>query len=169
MNVLFPSQGELQTHSDAVVSLAPQYHRLATAERLLEAGHADTLVISYFAGDASSDGSGGLDAQVPVSDYCEDGGRDGIVCLTPEEVATIGEASTVGTIASAESWNSLTVVTRKSHAFRARYIFEHCLGADIDVNFVYSDPDLSAAQWVWNIAYENAAFVKAVLQTGTGC
>ena len=169
VNVLFPSQGEVQTDRDAVVSLAPQVHRLATAERLMDAGHADTLVISYFEGDVSGRDADGTYAEIPVSEYCESDQRGENVCFTPEEIATIGEAFAVRDIAQANSWDALTVVTSKAHAFRAHHIFERCLGQEIDVNLVYADPDLNVAQWGWRVVYENAAFVKAIWQTSTRC
>lgn len=37
------------------------------------------------------------------------------------------------------------------------------------VNVVFSERDLSAAQWGWHIVYENVAFLKAVFQTSFRC
>lgn len=169
INIVSPSQGELQTRSDAVVSLAPQAHRLPLAEQLVEEEVADTLVISYFPDDVSRGGSAATDDPVPVSNYCQSGGREGIVCFTPEEAATIGEAHTISEMVAAESWDSLTVVTDEYHAFRTRFIFDQCLGGDIDVNVVFSERDLSFGQWGYHLVYENAAFLKAVLQTSLRC
>ena len=42
VNILHPTQGELQGRSDAVVSLAPQTHRLSTAQELISDGMAET-------------------------------------------------------------------------------------------------------------------------------
>lgn len=108
MNIVSPSQGELQSRSDAVVSLAPQTYRLPMAEQLVEDGAADTLVISYFPGDVSGGGSDTADDRVPVSSYCQAGGREDILCFTPEEGTTIGEAYSIADIVAAESWDSLT-------------------------------------------------------------
>jgi len=82
INIVFPSQGRLQNHNDVVVSLAQQSHRLPLAEQLVEGGDADTLVISYFPGDVSVGNAGAGEPQVPVSDYCEPAGREGILCFT---------------------------------------------------------------------------------------
>lgn len=169
LNIVSPTQGDLRTRSNAVVSLAPQAHRLSTAEQLVDDGNAKTLVISYFPDDVSLAGAGTNESGVPVSDYCAPNGQEGILCFTPEEHATIGEAYTVGDIAQAESWESLTVVTDKYHAFRTRFIFDQCLGDDVDVNVVFADRDLSITQWAWHLAYENVAFVKAVFQTTFRC
>lgn len=169
VNIVSPVQGELQSRGDAVVSLAPQSHRLPLAEQLVEGGNADTLVISYFPGDVAIGNAGAGESRVPVSDYCEPAGREGILCFTPEENATIGEAYAIRDIAQAESWDSLTVVTDQYHAFRTRFILEQCLGEDVDVNVVFSERDLSAARWGWHIVYENVAFLKAVFQTTLRC
>src|SRR5699024_7197634 len=117
----------------------------------------------------SRGGSGAADDPVPVSNYCESGGREGIVCFTPEEAATIGEAYSISEMVAAESWDSLTVVTDEYHAFRTRFIFDQCLGGDIDVNVVFSERDLSVAQWGFHIVYESAAFLKAAWQTTFRC
>lgn len=147
IHIVWPAQGQLASRSNAVVSLAAQSHRLALAEQLVEACSADTLVISYFPGDVSIQGAGGAASRVPVSEYCEPAGRQGIQCFTPEEESTIGEAYTIRDIIQAESWDSLTVVTDKYHAFRTRFIFEQCLGDEVDVNVVFAARELSAAQW----------------------
>ena len=164
-----PSQGDVHSHSDAVVSLAPQAHRLPLAEQLVGEEVADTLVISYFPDDVSRGGSGAADDPVPVSNYCESGGREGIKCFTPEEAATIGEVYSISEMVAAESWDSLTVVTDDYHAFRTRFIFDQCLGDEVDVNVVFSDRDLNVAQWGYHLVYENAAFLKAALQTTFRC
>lgn len=167
VNIVSPSQGTLSNRSDAVVSLAPQAHRLATAQELVEAGKAETLVISYFPGDVSI-GDPSI-PRVSVSEFCEDGGDEGAMCFTPEENATIGEASAIRDIASTEGWESLTVVTSEYHAFRTRYIFEQCLGDGVDVNIVFPEAELSTARWGFHLVYENAAFLKAVWQTTMRC
>src|SRR5699024_9034020 len=124
--VVFPPQGDTEGNSDAVVILAPQEHRLFTALQLVESGHTDSLVISHFAGDFGVHGSGESMQRITVTDYCEEHRDNGVVCFTPVEDATIGEAFSVRDIAAKESWDNLTVVTSRAHAFRAHYIFEQC-------------------------------------------
>lgn len=169
INIVSPSQGELQSRSDAVVSLAPQAHRLPLAEQLVEGGNANTLVISYFPGDVPIGNAGAAGSRAPVVDFCEPAGREDILCLTPEQNATIGEAYAVRGIAQEESLDSLTVVTDQYHVFRSRFIFEQCLDDNVDVNVVFFERDLSVARWGWHIAYENVGFLKAVFQTTFGC
>ena len=43
------------------------------------------------------------------------------------------------------------------------------VGLDVDVNLVHADPELNVLQGVWHLAYENAAFIKALWQTATWC
>lgn len=166
--IVFPSQGELDDHSDAVVSLAPQYFRLPMAEQIFKAGNADFLVISYFPEDRANRTDVAISG-VRVSDYCESRVRENVVCFTPEDSATIGEALSIRDIAHAESWHSVTIVTNQYHVFRTRFIFERCLGKDIDVNVVFSERELSFSQWVWHILYENSALLKAAFQTTFRC
>ena len=56
--VVFPVQGEVEARSDAVVSLAPQEHRLFTALQVAEADDPEALLISHFDGQMGLDGSG---------------------------------------------------------------------------------------------------------------
>lgn len=169
VNIVAPSQGDRQAQSDAVVSLAPQEERLPTAQQLVADGVADTLLISYFGHDPMNNIAASTDGLMPLSNYCEPGEEPEIVCFTPEEDATIGEAYAVANIAKERSWTSLTLVTDPFHAFRTRFIFNQCLGDDFQVNVVYPERDLSFTQWAWHVVYENAAFVKAAWQTATRC
>lgn len=169
VHIVYPVQGDLQIRSDAVVSLAPQYDRLPMAQQLVDDGVANKLVISYFDHDALN---GGLDAnsELPtLSSFCDPEASQEIICFTPEENATIGEAYAVSKIAGEESWDSITVVTNSYHTFRTRFIFERCLGNDLAVNVVYVDRDYKVSRWVWHVVYENAAYFKAVWQVMTRC
>ena len=92
----------------------------------MEGGHADTLVISHFADDIGIGiGDSGESMQrISVTDYCEEHWDEGVICFTPSEDATIGEAFAVREIVARESWEEITVVTSLAHAFWALYIFE---------------------------------------------
>lgn len=169
VNILNPAQGQLQTRSDAVVSLAPQIHRLPLAQQLIDGGVSDTLVISYFDHDPLNLTSDASTEGLPLQTYCESESSHTIFCFTPEENATIGEAYEIAAIAEEHSWNSLTVVTDTSHVFRVRFIFEQCLGEGLDVNVVFTTRDLTVSEWAWHAAYENAAFFKAAWQTVQRC
>lgn len=169
VNIVFPAQGRSDSGVDAMVSLAPQFNRLPTAMRLVEETDQSVLLISYFPHDPYMDDAVPLGESPAFDAYCADAEDDRLSCFTPEDASTLGEASAIRDVAQRESWDSVTVVTSKYHVFRTRHIFQRCLGSDIDVNVVYSEPDLSATQWLWHIAYENAAYPKALFDTTFRC
>lgn len=49
-------------------------------------------------------------------------------------------------LASQESWETLTVVTSRAHAFRTHDISEQCVYDDVEANLLHSDPELNADQ-----------------------
>lgn len=169
VNILNPTQGKLHNRSDAVVSLAPQSHRLPIAQRLIGSGVADTLVISYFDHDSLNFDSDNSADAMPLHAYCESKASYKIMCFTPEENATIGEAYAIADMAREQSWQSLTVVTDTTHVFRTRFILERCFSGDFDLNVVVAERELTASEKVWHVVYENAAFFKAAWQTAWRC
>lgn len=168
VNIVSPSQGDLDGKADVVVSLAPQHSRLPMAKQLISDDVAETLLISYFDHDPMNHQMTAKDGK-PLSRYCEDESENGVMCFTPTEDATIGEVLAISDLAQEHAWGKVTVVTDSFHAFRTRFIFEQCLGDEIDVNVVFSEQDLTASQWAWHIVYENAAFLKAAWQTTARC
>lgn len=162
-----PSRYTVICQTTLELSMAVVTLRCWVEQAEVDSGKAETLVISYFPGDISS---GGPDApKVSVSEFCEGGGDESIMRFTPQENATIGEAHAIRDIARAEAWESLTVVTSEYHAFRTGYIFEQCLGDEVDVNTVFPEAELSTARWGFHLVYENVAFLKAVWQTAIRC
>lgn len=63
-----------------------------------------------------------------------------MVCFRHAD-ATAGEANALAEMARDESRASLTVVTNQHHAFLTRFIFDRCLGEQVDVNVVYAHRD----------------------------
>lgn len=177
VNILSPAQGDRYTPRDAVVSLAPQTHRLSAAQQLVRDGIGDTLVISYFDHDPLNYlphdplnlRSGQAADTPPLQNYCETSQEYRTVCFTPEENATIGEAYAISQLAKDQAWESLTVVTDPTHAFRTRFIFDQCLANDLDITVVVSDRDLEPSDRLWRATYENAAMVKAMWETLWRC
>ncbi|GAA4118547.1 hypothetical protein GCM10022249_23430 [Enteractinococcus coprophilus] len=169
VNIVAPRQGDLDSPRDVVVSLAPQESRLPMAQQLIAEGIADTLVISYFAHDPMNHIAAPTDGMVPLSNYCEPSEEPDILCFTPEEDSTLGEALAISDLVKDNSWDSLTVVTDPFHAFRTRYIYDQCLDGDVEINIVFSERDLNISEWAWHVVYENAAFLKAAWETTTRC
>lgn len=171
VNILAPAQGERTAPVDALISLAPQQHRLPLAQELIAAGASDTLLISYFDHDPMNDlpPAGQQDDVKSLAEQCDADADSRIMCFTPEEDATIGEVHAIEAIAHEHSWGRITVVTDSFHAFRTRYLFNQCMPDDIEVNVVFAKLDMGPAQRAWRAVYENAAFVKALWQTTTRC
>jgi uncharacterized SAM-binding protein YcdF (DUF218 family) len=156
VNIVTPVQGELDKRVDALVSLAQQ---------LVAYGVADALAISYFDHDTSGILLEGTGEPVSLAQHCE---LEHVMCFRPAD-ATAGEAVAVAELAGNESWDSLTVVTNQHHVFRTRFIFDRCLGDQVDVNVVFAHRDYSLAGTAWHVVYENAAFFKAFYDVTSRC
>lgn len=165
VNIVSPSQGELDTRVDAVVSLAPQYYRLPLAQQLVADGAADTLAISYFDHDTSRIPFDGIGEPVPLAQHCE---LEHVMCFRPRD-ATVGEVAALAEMARSESWDAITVVTNQHHVFRTRFIFDRCLGDTVDVNVVYAHLDYGLGGTVRRVVYENAAMFKAFYDVTFRC
>lgn len=170
INVVAPAQVEPSDDIDAVVSLAPQYDRLVTAEQIFYQTGAQHFLVSYFPHDRYLAGPGiGEDDIEPVETYCTEIDSTHVTCATPSHATTLGEASMINAVARDGSWTSLTVVTSKYHAFRTRLILDRCLDTDLRVEVVFSEVYLDTALWLRYIAYENAAYIKAQIETLFRC
>jgi uncharacterized SAM-binding protein YcdF (DUF218 family) len=112
-------------HADAVVVLAGgRKSRLEKGLELVRRHVADTLVIS--------------DGRAPDwprgNRLCHQGASGfRVVCFKPDPYSTQGEAQGVARLARARGWRSVVVVTSTFHVFRARMLFERCLGHDVEV------------------------------------
>lgn len=61
------------------------------------------------------------------------------------------------------------MVTNQHHVFRTRFIFDRCLGDEVDINVVYAHRDYGIGGTAWRALYENAAFFKAVYDVTVRC
>jgi len=165
VNIVSPSQRELDKRVDAVVSLAPQYYRLPLAQQLVADGAADTLAISYFDHDTSLVPLDGTGEPVPLAQHCE---LEHVTCFRPGD-ATSGEAVALAEMARSESWDAITVVTNQHHVFRTRFIFDRCLGDAVDVNVVYAHLNYDLGETARRVMYENAAMFKAFYDVTFRC
>lgn len=160
--VLMPIPGAVR-HTDAVVSLAPGHNRLPAALEHQQSGLAENLVVSWVPDSISSSAIepeyGWLENQ-----KCRTTTASFVFCPTPEINSTYGEALSVGRLSLEQDWNSVLIVTSRYHVFRTRYIFERTLPSNIDVEVVAAPTELSIKRWIYHIAYENAAFIKATFQ-----
>lgn len=124
----------------------------------MEAGASDNLVIS--APDRSD----------PVSksqiDLCVTPQEFSVWCQRSDPFTTQGEVSALDSLAQEHGWTSITIITERTHASRARLYANRCFSGSSVVHYV--DEPLSADQIAYEYAYETAAFAKALVVT-TGC
>ena len=123
----------------------PTATRIADAESLRDQGIADEVLVSVPAsGPESADELA----------YCW---RAYVTCRTPDPFTTRGEAAMLD--AYATDGESVIVLTYTPHVLRTRYIFGAC--ADADVTVIPVDESLNLSRWIYNYAYQTAAFAKA--------
>jgi uncharacterized SAM-binding protein YcdF (DUF218 family) len=153
--------------SDAIVSLAPGESRLPTALEFKRDGIADELAVSWHGKSAVAPSRLSAISQLEL-ELCRTERVKNIVCFVPQPDSTFGEAVTVKELAQLNDWYSITVVTSSYHVFRSNYIFQQCLPG-VSVQVVAAPTDLNLWQWVYHIAYENASFVKALIDVSAEC
>lgn len=111
----------------------------------------------------------GVSGQVVISDsfgkdtlaarLCEDTTDITVECFSPDPGTTLGEAQTIARITADRGWDSVLVITATYHVSRARLILERCLASDVSVTGVM--PPMDASAWIYQYAYQSAAYVKA--------
>ena len=79
-------------------------------------------------------------------------------CATPDPFTTIGEARLL-TESGAES---AVVITFTPHVARTRFIFDKCFDGAVTV--VGVEQHLGVGQWIYQYAYQSAAFIKAFFE-----
>jgi len=125
-----------------------EMRRIEEGERLFLAGDAPVLAISDAGGPCP------INVTIPR-----------VFCFTPSPGSTQGEARYIGTTARMRDWRSVIVVAGRPQATRARLRTERCFAGTIEI--VGVDPP-SPEQWIYQIAYEWAATIKA-LTVQRGC
>lgn len=123
----------------------PTATRIADAESLREQGIADEVLVSV--------PPSGPDSAEELT-YCW---RAYVTCRTPDPFTTRGEAALLSDYASAR--DTVIVLTYTPHVLRTRYIFDTCANAEVTV--VPVDERLNLTRWIYNYAYQTAAFAKA--------
>ena len=162
-----PSTSDDIEQSDAIVSLAPGKSRLPTALELKRDGIAEELAVSWH-GNFSAAPSTLSDISQMEMELCRAERVKNIVCFVPRPDSTFGEALSVKELAQLNEWDSITIVTSSYHVFRSNYIFQQCL-PDVSVQVVAAPTDLNLWEWIYRIAYENASFVKAMIDVSAEC
>lgn len=150
---VFPSQGDPTDASLIYVIGPPQPQRLDLAESLREADGNAPMLISV---SSSAKGHGDRSFDASAVDVCRE---SGVTCERPEPFTTAGETKLLTDYVSSHPSDKTVVITFTPHVARTRYIFEKCYAGDVTVMGV--DTDMTVFDWVYQYAYQSAAFVKA--------
>lgn len=111
--------------ADAVVMLAgADDGRHAYAAELIEAGYADTLLVSNPGGNTEKV------ARRLCSGSTRPAGAE-VVCFSPDPRTTWGEAEAVAAVAELRGWERLVVVTNQPHALRAHTWMRNATGLGV--------------------------------------
>jgi len=142
---IWPAQG-MPPQVSAVVMLDGPGNALDLAVRLAVEHRAPFLVISQGT-PASRDP---CPPQIPGVT---------LICYNPMPATTQGEAEFVGRLAGTYHWRSIALITVTPQATRARLRVERCFPGQ-----VYSvTAPLTRSSWPYQIAYEWAALIKALV------
>ncbi len=148
---VFPPQGD-PTDADLVYVIGPpQQERLDLAAEIRDSNGHPPLLVSV---SDSRHGERSVDAA--SVEACH---RRGTTCRTPDPFTTAGEARLLAAFAATHHVGKTVVITFTPHVARTRYIFEKCYAGDVTV--VGVDTRMSVLDWVFQYAYQSAAFVKA--------
>lgn len=150
--LVFPDEDEPR-EVDAVFVLGPAWpQRIDTGVQLVEAGYADTLIVS-----APSEGG----RSIENLEICTTPQEFTVHCLAPEPDTTQGEARGLAALVDEHGWDSVLIVTMRPHMTRAELYFERCF--DGEILMVDDERPLPAWFWARQFLYETVAFVKYAL------
>jgi hypothetical protein len=142
---IFPAKGSAK-RADAVVVLDDGIGvRRAKAVRAVQAGVAPNLVISHHA-DRPQD----CPANIP---------NITVVCFSPTDDSTKGEAAGFARIAKEHGWNSLIFVTDPPHVARSKWLISRCFPGKLGA----ITTKVTNIDWPIRVVYEWAALSKAIL------
>jgi DUF218 domain len=142
---ILPARGSAK-RADAVVVLDDGIGvRRAKAVQAVQAGVAANLVISHHA-DRPEDCPTNI-ANVTV------------VCFSPKDDSTKGEAAEFARIAKEHGWTSLIFVTDPPHVARSRWLISRCFPGKLGA----ITTKVTNIDWPIRVIYEWAALSKAVL------
>jgi len=132
---------------------------IATEERiekgieLIEHGVSDQLVVTVTEGNR-------------LDQFCADDHPFTVHCVSPDPVRTRGEARQWADLTQKNHWESVMLVTLRSHATRAKWSFERCHPGG---RVVVADDEASSTQtlqWMRYAVYESGALVKFAFERG---
>lgn len=147
---VFPPAASVRQADLIYVIGPPTPPRIALAERLAADGVADAMLVSV---SPAADSIRYPASELPLC------AEPRATCETPKPFTTKGEALLLSQYARGRSLDETVVITFTPHVARTRYIFEKCYDGDVSVMGV--DQDMNLGDWIYQYAYQSAAFVKA--------
>ncbi|MET3811881.1 YdcF family protein [Arthrobacter sp. UYEF3] len=153
---LFVNVDPLSVHpTDAVIMLGgASSERLPVAQRIQQELGAPVLVLSH----TDTPGNKVADEACNTAQFPS----PGLVCFTPADYDTRGEAQAIRKLIAANGWKSITVVTSSYHLTRAGRLMEQCTTADVQM--VASHPDFSPVQWLRRFVIETGGLIDVSLR-----
>ena len=150
--VFFP-RTDVVSNADVIYVLGPPSEaRLELAREMRQDGISPRILVSVLE-------TGVLSAsELPI---CREMNVD---CMHPTPASTLGELTLLEDYLSRNGLSSAAVVTFTPHVERARFIFTTC--SSIGASFVAADDELTLGDWLYQMAYQTGAFLKAL---GRGC
>ena len=149
-----PQTSDPPRKADVVVVLGPALgRRLDEAMELAANLGIDQMLVSV--GDEGT----------PRSALCTQPQRGiRLTCFIPHPYTTQGEARELGRVASQQHWTNVIVYADKPHLSRAHMFFKRCF--DGTVQMVPESSGISIGRWLYEFAYQTAAYVEAEVQRG---
>lgn len=149
--------------SDAVMVLAASKERRAEGRRLASMGYSENLVQSVSSKMDEAIEAGEIEIVPPGEGDAEITDKDlescdlsyptyNAFCVFPDPDTTIGEAMGFATLAQEQGWESVLIVTEKSHAYRAKRVFERYYPGEVRV--AVADMDRPWFRNIYRSAYE---------------
>ena len=151
---MFPARG-MPAHVDAIVMLGGRGDRFHEALKLAYQHRAPYLAISLgssFPGPGPRGNQPAFRCGPPIL-------RVTVLCFAPDPATTQGEAEETGRLAAKYHWHSVVLVTITPQDSRARLRVERCFSGKVYV----VTGSLHAYAWPYEIAYEWAATIKALI------
>lgn len=144
---LLQPRADEPVRADAVVMLAgADDGRHLYARDLVEAGYADTLLVSNPGGNSE------LVARRLCTGIARPADAE-VVCFSPMPRTTWGEAEAVAAIAEARGWGRVLVVTNRPHTLRAGRWLRAATGLDVRMTPIREvDRTMLPVHLVWEIA-----------------
>ncbi|MGO1544578.1 MAG: YdcF family protein [Gulosibacter sp.] len=149
----FPPVEEEPVQADAIVILGPADPlRTTTATQLIRQGYSDVLVVSVWEPPGERPAHLGM---------CDHPAEYEVHCFSPDPNETRGEAQAFGQLAEEHGWESVLIVTMRTHMMRAELYFARCF--DGEIAMVNDDIDRPTEYVLSQFFYETGAFAKFAL------